>query len=570
MDARHETVRRGFPYSAGVNSRLFPILLLLASACRPPTGPGGMVRPGTPPQVDIVRARERGLTQSFQWEEWGPEAFARAKREGRYLLIDGAAEWCHWCHVMDETTYRDPEVGRLLRERFVAIRVDVDARPDLAERWEDYGWPATILLNPEAEEVGKYRGYLPPERFLALLRRVEVLARESQGAPASLRVDPPATPAMLPWVSASALQRMDDLYDSREGSWGAFQKTPIAENLELEVRRAARGDATARSRVVFTLAKQRPIHDPVWGGVYQYSGARHWNEQHYEKLMTLQAPNLEAYARAWALTQDAAVLTQARAIARYMETFLGAPDGTFYTNQDADVGAHDRSIPFVDGHLYYGLDDAGRRAHGIPWVDTHVYSRENGLAIAALLVLHEVTGDAELLARARKAADALLSTHVRDEGKVWREATHRSGARFLGDAAALGRALALLAQRTGEAPYREAALRVGERLLKDFAAPEGGALFEATPDSDAVGVFARRERPFSQNVAAARFLAALHALTGDGTWQERGREVLAGISTANGIASQGRMIGEYLLAADELGVIPWPESAPRPALTATR
>jgi uncharacterized protein len=141
---------------------------------------------------------------------------------------------------------------------------------------------------------------------------------------------------------------------------------------------------------------------------------------------------------------------------------------------------------------------------------------------------------------------------------VWREATHRSGSRYLWDAAALGRALALLAQRTGEARYREAALRVGERLLKDFAAPEGGALFEATPDSDAVGVFARRERPFAQNVSAARFLAALHALTGDAAWRERGREVLAGISTAQGITSQGRMVGEYLLAADELGVIPWP------------
>jgi hypothetical protein len=510
--------------------------------------------------VDIVRARERGLAQGFTWEEYGPEAFARAQREGRYLLIDGAAEWCHWCHVMDETTYRDPEVGRILRERFVAIRVDVDARPDLGERWADYGWPATILLNPEAEEVGKYRGYLPPDRFLELLRRVETLAQERQKAATTLPVDAPATPDMLPWVAASALQRMDDTYDEREGSWGVRQKVPIGENLELEVRRAARGDQEAQARVVFTLAQQRPIHDPVWGGVYQYSAARHWNAQHYEKLMGHQAPNLEAYSRAWALTKDDSVLAQARALARYMETFLGAPDGTFYTNQDADVGSHDRSIPFVDGHVYYAKDDAGRRALGLPWVDTHVYSRENGLAIAALLALHEVTGEPEPLARARRAADVLLSSHVREEGKVWREASHKSGSRYLGDAAALGRALALLAKQTGEARYREAALRVGERLLQDFAAPEGGAFYEATPDADAVGVFARRERPFVQNVGAARFLAALHALTGEVAWRDRGREVLAGISTPLRIAAQGRLIGEYLLAADELGVIPWPSN----------
>lgn len=534
------------------------LLLLLATACHTSTGPGGLVREGTPSQVNIVHAREKGLAQSFTWEEYGPEAFARAQREGRYVLIDGAAEWCHWCHVMDETTYRDPEVGRILHERFVTIRVDVDARPDLGERWSEYGWPATILLSPEAEEIGKYRGYLPADRFLELLRRVETLAREKQEAATTLTVDVPATPDMLPWAAASALQRMDDTYDEREGSWGSFQKAPVAENLELEVRRAARGDRQARERVVFTLAHQRPIHDPVWGGVYQYSAARHWNAQHYEKLMGMQAPNLEAYARAWALTKEDAALAQARGIARYMETFLGAPDGTFYTNQDADVGSHDRSIPFIDGHVYYEKDDAARRALGIPWVDTHVYSRENGLAISGLLALHEVTGEPELLARARKAADVLLTSHVREEGKVWREASHRSGSRYLGDAAALGRALALLAQRTGEARYREAALQVGARLVKDFAEPEGGALLEATPDADAVGVFARRERPFVQNVAAARFLAALHMLTGDVTWRDRGREVLAGISTPHRIAAQGRLIGEYLLAADELGVIPWP------------
>jgi uncharacterized protein YyaL (SSP411 family) len=514
--------------------------------------------------VDIVQARERGQAPSFSWEEWGPEAFARAKREGRYLLIDGAAEWCHWCHVMDETTYREPEVGRLLRERFVAIRVDVDARPDLFERWVDYGWPATILLSPEAEEVGKYRGYLPPGQFLALLRRVETLAKENQEAARSLSVEVPATSSMLPWVASYVLQRMDAFYDKREGSWGTTQKLALGENLEMEVRRAARGDRAARERMVFTLKRQRPIHDPVWGGVYQYSAASHWNEQHYEKLMTVQTSNLEGYARAWALTKDEMVLAEARSIARYMETFLGAPDGTFYTNQDADVGAHDRSIPFVDGHVYYEKDEAGRRALGIPWVDTHVYSRENGRAIAALVTLHEMTGEAAPLERARKAADVLLGSHVREGGTVWREAAHRSGLRYLGDAAALGRGLAVLALRTGEARYREAAVSVGEKMLRDFADPDSGALFETTKDTDAVGVFAERERPFVHNVAAARFLAALHTLTGDAMWRDRGREVLAGISRPRILAEQGRMVGEFLLAADELDVLAWP----RPAVAA--
>ncbi|RYZ43513.1 MAG: thioredoxin domain-containing protein [Myxococcaceae bacterium] len=539
--------------------RLALAVMLALSACHRAAAPGGHVRAGTPPEVDIVRARALGQTAGFTWEDWGPEAFARARREGRYLLVDGAAEWCHWCHVMDETTYRDAEVGRLLRERFVAIRVDVDARPDLAERWVDYGWPATILLTPDAEEVGRYRGYLAPERLRALLQRVEALEAESRDTARPLPLDLPASPAMLPWVTASVARDLDGWYDPKEGGWGRTQKAPLGANVEFEVLRAARGDAAARERITLTLERQRAVLDPVWGGVYQYSAAPHWKAPHFEKLMFMQASNLEAYARAWALLRTPALLEDARGIARYLERFLQAPDGTFYANQDADVGAHDRSLPFVDGHVYYARDDAGRRVLGLPWVDTHVYARENGLAVAALVTLHEATGDAPPLAAARKAMDALLATHVGSNGEVWREATPHSGPRFLADAAALGRALALLARTTGEARYRDAGLRVGQAMLRDFADPSGGALYEQTPDRDAVGMFARRERPFAHNVAAARFLAALHALTQDPAWRERGRDVLAATASPATLGAQGRMLGDFLLAADSLGTVPWPE-----------
>ena len=116
------------------------------------------VRPGTPDDVNIALARASGRQRAFAWREFGPEAFAEAAREGRSILIHGAAEWCHWCHVMEETTYKDPRVGEILRDRFVTIRVDIDSRPDLEERYEEWGWPATIVLDPHAEELAKYRG----------------------------------------------------------------------------------------------------------------------------------------------------------------------------------------------------------------------------------------------------------------------------------------------------------------------------------------------------------------------------------------------------------------------------
>ena len=85
------------------------------------------------------------------------------------MLLDLGAVWCHWCHVMEETTYRHPRVLELLRDHFVVVRVDQDARPDLANRYEDYGWPATILFDASGRELAKLSGYIEAPRMIGML-----------------------------------------------------------------------------------------------------------------------------------------------------------------------------------------------------------------------------------------------------------------------------------------------------------------------------------------------------------------------------------------------------------------
>lgn len=549
--------------------RLAPLAAALLLACAPPaTRPpppapvaprAGLVPEGTPPAVDIALARARGGEPLFTWAPWSPESFARAKQEGRYVLLDGAAAWCHWCHVMDETTYLDPEVGRLLRDRFVAIRFDVDEHPDLAERYGDWGWPATILLTPDAREIGKYRGYLPPGDLLELLRGIDQAAAALDAAPARPRPeDQPAPLEALGWIAARVGLDMDRYYDPEKGGWGR-QKVAIGANVLFELRRAAHGDKAALERARFTLEQQRALIDPVWGGVYQYSVGGGWDDPHFEKLMPFQAYNIEAYARGHAATGDPALLADARKIAAYLDAFLSNPEGAFLVSQDADVGAHDRRERFVDGHVYYRLGDAERRALGIPRVDASVYGHENGLAIAALCTLFEVSRDPAPLSRARRAADLLLRTHVAPDGAVRRPGLEGSTrqVRFLADSAALGHGLARLAEVSGEAGYREAAVRIAAAMDRDLGDPERGAWLASTPDPAAAGVFARRERPVAHNVLAARLHGALYRLTGDEAHRERGRRGLAGLATPAALAGQGRMVGELLLALDELGVHAW-------------
>src|SRR5208283_3821059 len=116
-------------------------------------------------------ARARGA-DAIDWQPWSNAAFAAAAREHKFVIMDLEAVWCHWCHVMDETTYKDPKVIGLLGSRYVTLKVDQDSRPDLANRYEDYGWPATIVYAADGSEIVRRRGYLPPAQMASMLQAI--------------------------------------------------------------------------------------------------------------------------------------------------------------------------------------------------------------------------------------------------------------------------------------------------------------------------------------------------------------------------------------------------------------
>jgi uncharacterized protein YyaL (SSP411 family) len=541
------------------------LLGALACGCAAPPCPTVRTSPResapVDPALDVARARAEGKQRLFAWLPYEAASFERARRENKPILLDGAAEWCHYCHVMDATTYADPEVGALLRDRFITIRVDVDAHPDVAERYGDWGWPATILLSPDGSELGKLRGYLPKAELLAALRSLG--SAKLDGARPSAAASRPATPAELPWVVAWTLAELDDYYDEDLGGWGRRQKAPLGENLEIEARRASRltsPDATSRQRVAQTVAAQRALIDPVWGGIYQYSEEGAWDRPHYEKLMTYQAANLAAYAEVWRATADPRAKADGAAIVRYMSNHLGDPTtASFFVSQDADVHAHSDG-PFVDGRAYYPLDDAARRALGVPRVDRNVYPLESGLAIRSMALFGAATGDSDATSLAVRAADAAIERFVDPDGSVARRGDRVRAVRFLADAASLGHALVTLYDLQGQRRFLEAALRIADALERDFGSTPAGAYFAATVDSEAVGVFAERRVPFEPNVSAVRLLTAL--ARHEPTRRARAESLFAAISMPAALSKQGRMLGGYLLAADDLGLLTPVEAAP--------
>ena len=109
-------------------------------------------------------------SDSINWKEWSQEAFLAAHREGKPVLLTLTATWCHWCHVMEETSYSDPRVIKLVNSRFIPVSVDVDRRPDISRRYNQGGFPSVVILDDQAKLITG-RTYIPPDQMVRFLEQ---------------------------------------------------------------------------------------------------------------------------------------------------------------------------------------------------------------------------------------------------------------------------------------------------------------------------------------------------------------------------------------------------------------
>ena len=478
-----------------------------------------------------------GATQAsgIHWRGWSNDLFAEAKAENKFVLLDLEAVWCHWCHVMAETTYKTPTVVRVIGEKYIAVRVDQDSRPDLSNRYEDYGWPATVIFGPDGKEIAKERGYIEPKEMASLLEGIVKNPKP--------RVEPEPKVAFVkdPLLSAEAkdelLKRYVKRYDFQHGSWGTNFKLLDWDGVELAMVRARSGDAQAEKMARQTLDAQLNLMDPAWGGVYQYSVGGDWKEPHFEKIMQMQAENLRCYALGYAQWRDPKYLKAAQDINRFLMSWLLSPEGAFYTSQDADVvqGKHSAE--------YFQLNDGERRKRGVPRVDKHIYARENGWAVRGLAVLYGATGDQRYLEEATRAATWVMKNRSLPRGG-YKHGDKDAAGPYMGDSLAMGQALLELYAVTGDRKWLAGAESAAKFAAMTFKAPVGYRTsvggFNAKPERD-------------ENVSMARLANELFHYTGSAEYREMALHALryvAAPQVRDDNPAAGTLLADYELTSD--------------------
>lgn len=475
------------------------------------------------------------------WQPYGDAAFAQARADGRYVLLELEAVWCHWCHVMDARTWTDPTVATAVAEHYVPVRADHDARPDLAERYRDYGWPAIVILDGEGREIVKRAGYIPPDGMARLLAAV-VADPSPEAAPAAEPTVWASSPLLDATIRGELERRWMATHDAARGGLKGFQKIVDRDATEYALLRAAAGDTVSARMARADLAGARRLLDPVWGGVYQYSTGGDWKRPHYEKLAFIQADYLRLFALGYAAFGDPRDRAAIGAIHAYLRRFLRSPEGAFYTSQDADLRPGEHSA------AYFALDDAGRLKRGLPRVDRSIYARENGLIAAALIQAHAATGEPALLEDAIRAVEYMGATRRPPGGGYAHGAADPAGP-YLADSLALLRALVALHGATGERRWLTEATATADFIAARFARPDSPGFRTAVPAGPLPPVATLEE-----NLALARVANLLSAYSGEPRHRAMAESALRYLATPQvalaRLSDPGILIADRELAND--------------------
>jgi uncharacterized protein YyaL (SSP411 family) len=470
------------------------------------------------------------------WHAWGEEALARARKDGKPLLVSIGYSSCHWCHVMERESFEDEATAAVMNDLFVNVKVDREERPDVDAVYMDAvvaltgqgGWPLTVFLTPDGEPF--FGGtYFPPEprqglpSFRQVLHAVadayrerpEDVAAQAEALVGALRRSAETEPSREPLmevVLAEAERVLLAQLDPRWGGFGHAPKFPPASALEFLLRRRALEPA----RLTLDGMAAGGMYDLVAGGFHRYSVDAEWLVPHFEKMLYDNALLVPPYLHAWLLTGEERYREVAERTLDYMLRELRLPGGGLASAQDADTdglegltytwtaeeGAPVELLrPFEHGRsVLRGQLDEETRARLLeirarrpqPALDDKVIASWNGLALAALAEGARRLERPDLLAAAVELG-TLLAVEP-----LWRTLRdgHAKYPAFLDDYANVAHGLYELHVATGELRWLRESRRLALLAVELFGDPERGGFFLTPADGERL---VARQKAFDDN-----------------------------------------------------------------------
>jgi uncharacterized protein YyaL (SSP411 family) len=465
--------------------------------------------------VCACQVNKEPSSESIQWQGFEAGVFDVAKKTKKLVFLEIGANWCHWCHVMDDSTYSDKKVQTYLNENFILCREDQDERPDLYAAYKKWGWPAIVVFNDNAETLLLLKGFQEKSKFLSILQKVVEnpipIVSETED---SIGTNPPSEISLFEREHKTTL-------DYTQGGMLSVNRSLFSTTFLYALARANEDDSL-KKWADLTLQNSYKLVDPVWSGVYQYSAKRSWDDPHYEKLLRVQSDYIVAYSVYGATTNSPEAIKKAKEIYGYCQRFLKTDNPLFYNSQNADLKSGEHSED------YYALNEEARLELGTPSVDKRIYLKENAGLILALAKLGAASDQLEYVAKGIQMTDYILKNYKSKNGLFCRERGNES-LFSLADNSAFLEVLMTYYQLTGNKVYLDEAQNLGLKIIQSFNSPKGlSATKGTTPLPPAI--------VGKDNLEGIMRLNFLAYLTGDEVYKKFAKETfgklnLSGTST---------------------------------------
>jgi uncharacterized protein YyaL (SSP411 family) len=483
--------------------------------------------------------------EKINWREFHPETFKEAGEKDIPVLLSLSASWCHWCHVMDRTSYSDDQIVDYINDNFIPVRVDTDERPDVNERYNMGGWPTTAFLTPDGYLMTGGT-YIPPEQFKLVLRDIRNLYKEQKTGilehinriKTAKTDDSNAEGTLSEDIYKNTVSKLKSAYDDQYGGFGDEPKFPMTDTLELAAHHWL-NNFDDRSGEIFTRTLQAMgsggMFDREEGGFFRYSTTRDWSVPHFEKMLEDNSSLLRLLCIAYKASGEEQYAETIRRVLAWLGKTMYQPNTKCWAgSQDAD-------------EHYYSLSLEERKNIEPPSIDKNIYTNWNAQLAESLFWVGALFKEDNWKKKALGTLESLEELcYGREKGYAhYYDGKEAKVYGLLTDQLSMGTALAAAYQHTGEREFLEKSERIALWCIENLRSPSGG-FFDSPTDPKATGEMAKPLKELDQNAKTALWFLLLHHLSGSEKFKEEAENTLRYFS--GNYKKYGLMASSYALA----------------------
>jgi len=312
---------------------------------------------------DLIKETSPYLLQHaynpVNWKAWNEETLELAKKENKLIIISIGYSACHWCHVMEEESFENDSIAKLMNESFINIKVDREERPDIDNIYMNAvelmtgnsGWPLNCITLPDGRPI--FGGtYFPKDQWQKVLTEISRLYKEepnkaldfaekvTQGIQNSNLIALKKEEASFKKETlSSAIDASKKFLDPDKGGFKGAPKFPMANTLDYLLRYNFQfEDPEIKTYVENTLTKMAygGIYDQVGGGFSRYAVDDKWHIPHFEKMLYDNAQLVSVYSKAYLQNNNELYKKIVQETLQFIDAELSTNDGAFYSSLDAD------------------------------------------------------------------------------------------------------------------------------------------------------------------------------------------------------------------------------------------